>query len=675
MKDITTGQTYLNQISEELIAGENTASDHLQELTGFNDSKIHYSPVFNRISDAIIVHNKLGRILFMNSPAKELCDISFENTDEFYLSEIPSEFVKYQQSSQFWGKIQEGNPKQIELAVFDESKQFEYKLKISIQSIVWGNEMALLAITEGYGDAARYLEELSSTRIKADAIENKFRTLFEKTTDGIFINDHAGNFIDVNQSSCQMLGYTKDELLNLNINDVILAEGLEKNPIKYSELRLGNTVMVERDLLRKDGTVFPAEISGVMFADGRMQGVVRDISSHRKLENELIQAQEKAEENEHLQTEFLRNMSHEIRTPLNAIIGFADLLPESFDDLEKLNKFSKIIREKGYDLIEIINDILDFSNIESGQVILNPVEYNMSALFSGIENHFSDSRRRLDLHHVDFNVFVSSEIKSMQVIVDPEKLKQVLINLVSNAFKFTSSGSIVLGCELSEPEMFTFYVSDTGIGVPKEIQNDIFGRFTKVNTDTSRIYGGTGIGLSIVQGLLNLMGGKIWIESEECNGSTFYFSLPFKQVVKTVSDKKAEIDFEKLNRSKFKVLIVEDNYYNTEYLQEVLDDSGITYHHTKSGQKAIEICSAEFVPIILLNLQLADMSGLELAMRIKKLSPQTQIIAQTTYVKNDEMERAISAGCAEYLSSPIKPELLISKTHTFLRKLNNLSRR
>lgn len=636
------------------------------------ESKNDLLPIFNSISDSVIIHDLAGNIFLLNKHAMKLCRISEDDISKYSLSDLPSEFIKYQQFSYLWPEILRGKSEAVKLSLFNEATQKENLFRITLQPISWEGKQVVLAVISNVENLSKFSEEYYTVHRKAEENETKFRNLFEHASDGIFINDKEGNFIEVNASSCKMLGYTNDELLQLKISDVVLLENLKKIPVKFDEMSSGNIVVVERDLVRKDGSVFPAEISGVMFPGGRMQGIVRDISRHKKLEYELIQAREKAEGNDRLKAAFLQNMSHEIRTPLNAIVGFADLIPESFDDYEKMIKFTNIIKEKGCDLIEIIDDILDFSVIESGQITIKLTEYNMNALFTDIENYFYDYQRRLELNRIDFRIAVSKEVKSLDVILDHEKLRQVLINLVSNSFKFTSNGSIVLGCELNEPDVFTFYVSDTGIGIPKEIQNEIFGGFTKVSSDSSKVYGGTGIGLSIVQGLLNIMGGKIWIDSEEYNGSTFYFSLPFESVLKPDIVEDPEDNYRNLTISEYKVLIVEDNYYNTEYLREIFAGSGIPFRHTQYGQKAIEICSKELVPIILLNVRLSDMTGFELAVQLKMMNPNALILAQTTYSNKAEMEKAIHAGCVEYLSSPIKQDVLISKMNLYLKRFNNL---
>lgn len=245
---------------------------------------------------------------------------------------------------------------------------------------------------------------------------------------------------------------------------------------------------------------------------------------------ELIAAKEKAEESDRLKTAFLQNMSHEIRTPLNAIMGFSDLLSEYLDDQEKLTKFSDIIKQRGYDLLDIINGILDIAKIESGHYSVYPEECNLSELIEDINVFCIDYQQRIERPNVKHRIKVAPQIKMMNVLIDHEKLKQVLKNLIGNAYKFTSAGLVEVGCNIFEDNVLTFYVSDTGIGIPKEKYSEIFSRFMQANPNTSRFYGGTGLGLSIVQGLLKLMKGEIWLESEIGKGSTFYFKVPFNLV-------------------------------------------------------------------------------------------------------------------------------------------------
>lgn len=513
---------------------------------------------------------------------------------------------------------------------------------------------------------------LIEARRKAEESESKFRTLFEQASDGIFIADKAGNYLEVNENACLMLGYSREEMLKLNFRDILSKKSLEEAPVKMSELKTGNIVLSERVLVRKDGSSFFAEISGKMLPDGRLQGIVRDITERRRFENELVAAKEKAEESDRLKTAFLQNMSHEIRTPMNAILGFADLLPEFFDDHEKLTNFSNIIKQKGTDLLEIISNILDIARIESGQVALNTQECRMGDLFNEIEALFREYQEGFRNDQVEFELKIDAEVRDLMVEIDQGKLKQILINLIGNAFKFTRSGKIELGCRLDEQSVLSFYVSDTGIGIPKEKHEDIFRQFIRVDQDTVRLYDGTGLGLPIVLGLLELMGGKIWLESEKGVGSTFYFTIPFLQkgdLLLKANTEKADLEYCKVKS--VKILIVDHDEYNVMYLKEILAEAKFDFIYVRYGKQALEVCRQQSVDLVLMDIHPVDMTGSELISTIRELNPQIRVIAQSVHATPEDEENAMLAGSDDYLGKPVKGELLLSRIKHHLIHLKN----
>jgi len=533
------------------------------------------------------------------------------------------------------------------------------------------NLIDVLAVCFDVSQLKDMQSELIKERLKAEESEFKFRSLFEQASDGIYIANSERNYIDVNESVCQMLGYSKDELLKLNIKDIIDKETLEEDPIKMSDLKTGNVVRSERILVRKDGTAFPSEISGKMLPDGRLQGIVRDITERKKIEQELVAAKEKAEENDRLKTAFLQNMSHEIRTPMNAIIGFADLIPEYFNDQESLSKFTTIIKQRGNDLLKIIDDIINIAHLESGQIIHAPESCNLNAFFTEMQTLFQEYKNGINKKNVQFQLKVSDNVRTLEVVIDQVKLKQILINLVGNAFKFTFTGKIEVGCSVNNKNELYFYVSDTGIGIPEEKHAEIFNRFMQASRGTSRLYGGTGLGLSIVQGLLDLMGGEIWLESDEGKGSIFTFMLPYMLSNNPINDKPVLGEELLMDMQDAKILIVEDDEYNAEYLKEILSDVGISCIHTQYGQKAVEICSKQKIHLVLMDVRLPDITGYEVTGMIKQMNPEIKIIIQTAYATPDDKKKAYDAGCDDYLGKPIKRDLLVSQITLYLKNIKN----
>ncbi len=372
---------------------------------------------------------------------------------------------------------------------------------------------------------------------------------------------------------------------------------------------------------------------------------------------ELLTAKEKAEESDRLKTAFLQNISHEIRTPINAIMGFSGLLNENFGNQEKLEKFTGIIKQRSADLLDIINDILEISKIESGQLTLIIDACNVPALFSDLELYFNEYQKRTIKKQVGLK-FKAQSPANLVIRTDEVKLKQILINLISNAYKFTDSGEIEVGCFLNE-EMIVFYVSDTGIGISVKDQTKIFDRFYQVHQVENRINEGTGLGLSIVKGLVELLGGELWLKSKPSEGSTFFFSIPYEASDSSgtvYDDIESGEDFGLPNKS---VLIVEDNIFSLEYLNEILSDTGITVLSAINGHEAIHISRTLPVDLILLDIRLPDMDGYAVMNEIRQSKPQMKFIAQTAYAGLDEKQKALDYGCTDFITKPISRELLL----------------
>lgn len=398
----------------------------------------------------------------------------------------------------------------------------------------------------------------------------------------------------------------------------------------------------------------------------RAVGVHIDIHDRKKLLDELQIAKEKAEESDRLKTAFLQNMSHEIRTPMNAIMGFSSLLPDNFDNKEKLLQFSEIIEQRCGDLLEIINDILDISKIESGQSTVKIEECNIIELCSELKSFFNDYKNRIKKQHVEL-LFSSSLNESIAYIkTDKVKLKQILINLIGNAFKFTDHGKIECGCKQAGDKL-QFFVKDNGIGIPQDKIDFVFERFSQIKSSAAQNIGGTGLGLPIVKGLVELLGGKVWVESECYKGTTFFFTIDFvpldvscNSVFKGI-DNIADIAINKT------ILIVEDDVHNSMYIKEILQKYVANICAVGNGKDAIEYTLYNSVDLILMDVRLPDISGYEATTEILKHKPDLKIIAQTAYADNDAAQKALSYGCVDYISKPTKQEQLLKLIKKYLK--------
>lgn len=389
---------------------------------------------------------------------------------------------------------------------------------------------------------------------------------------------------------------------------------------------------------------------------------------YRKLNEELHIAKEKAEESDRLKTAFLQNMSHEIRTPMNAIMGFSDLIAEYYDNRPKLEAFSQIINQRSKDLLAIINDILDIAKIESGQLPVNYEVCDLEALFSELLVFFNESKKHKEKENIALTIRRIANPALSAIITDKIKLKQILINLIGNAFKFTEEGHIVAGCEINAQNRLEFFVSDTGIGIPADKQSAIFERFFQINNNKNRLNSGTGLGLPIVKGLLKLLGGEIWLESEPGKGSTFHFTIPY-QAVSADIPKTKEAEVTEITGFKDKtLLLVEDDFYNAEYLKEILNGAGFNITLTAYGKEAIAMTLNDSFDIVLMDIGLPDIDGYQATQQIKQKNPDLIVIAQTAYASPNDREKTLDAGCNDYISKPIKREELMALLNKHLNQ-------
>lgn len=518
----------------------------------------------------------------------------------------------------------------------------------------------------------RNVLKLEAERKKAEKTllksEEKFRRLFEDhLAVKLLIDPSSRAIVDANKAACNYYGWTREELIGKKLSEInMLSQDEIKMNIEKVISQKQNKFEFKHRL--KNGSIRDVEIisSEIEVEEQTMlHSIIYDITYRKQVERALIKSKEKAEESDQLKTAFLQNMSHEIRTPMNAIMGFSSLLADCYNDKALLDQYSAIIRQRSNDLLEIIDDILNISKIESGQLTVNSEEVKLNDFFADLSDYFYGYQKRSGKEQIPFKLKAPDDTSSLAIYTDRVKLRQIFINLLSNAFKFTNKGEIEGGCKYDTNQKLVFYVSDTGMGIPAEKQELIFERFTQLDQRSTKTVGGTGLGLSIVKGLVELLEGKIWLESEEGKGTRFYFSIPVNIEDASLPSPPGPRQDSSYDFSGKTLLVVEDDSDNYLLISAILAGTGVKIIHTEFGKEAVQIAISQSPDLILMDIRLPDLNGYMATQQIKEQNPEIRIIAQTAYAALDDRRKAFEAGCSDYISKPlIKEELLdILKKH------------
>jgi signal transduction histidine kinase/CheY-like chemotaxis protein len=380
-----------------------------------------------------------------------------------------------------------------------------------------------------------------------------------------------------------------------------------------------------------------------------------------------INLKEKAEESDRLKSAFLANMSHEIRTPMNGILGFSELLKEPDLTGEQQQEFIRIIEESGVRMLDIINAIIDISKIESGLMKTDIKELNIYKHIEYLYTFFKPEVEEKRIQLLFKNTLAADEAI---IRTDSEKFSSILIKLVKNAIKYSEEGSVEFGYD-KKGEYLEFFVKDTGIGIPKDRQSAIFERFIQADISDKRAYQGAGLGLSISKAYVEMLGGKIWVESEEGIGSTFYFTLPYnpelkeKNVVGNIVQEKEE----KVQIKKLKILIAEDDEISEKLININVENFSKEILKARNGSEAVEACrNNPDIDLILMDIQMPEMDGYEATRQIRQFNKDVVIIAQTAFGLTGDREKAIEAGCNDYIAKPINSNLLKEMIQRLFKK-------
>jgi signal transduction histidine kinase/CheY-like chemotaxis protein len=418
--------------------------------------------------------------------------------------------------------------------------------------------------------------------------------------------------------------------------------------------------------------IFEISHSGMIYEGKQaMLEIFQDITERIEKEVELIKAKEKAEESDRLKSAFLANVSHEIRTPMNGILGFSELLKEPDLSTDDRQDFIQTIQISGARMLSTINSIIDMSKIESR---IMKVDIKKTNINEKIEFAYKFFKPEVEIKRLQF--FCKTSLPSSEVTIntDNEKVYSILTNLIKNAIKFTFEGSIEFGYVLksdSEPAVLEFFVKDTGVGIPEDQKEVIFERFRQGSESQNRIYEGSGLGLSICKSYVEMLGGKIWLESKENKGSTFYFTIPYNPVpeAKSVIETAISEEFTEGRSKKLKILIVEDDEVSYSLLTRMLRNISNEVIHAKTGVRAVEEChNNPDLDLVLMDIRMPVMDGNEATRQIRRFNKNVIIIAQTAYASTGEIEKAIDAGCNNYITKPIRMTLLLELIKKYFSK-------
>ena len=503
---------------------------------------------------------------------------------------------------------------------------------------------------------------------KLDDSENRYHSIFQGSPDGIMIADEETKMIIfANPAQCQMLGYTEEELKMMTISAIHPAETYQDTLAEF-EKHVGGEKNLPRNIqcLKKNGEIFYADISsGFLDMNGRQYivGFFRDITERREAEVELKEALVKAESGNRLKTAFIQNISHEVRTPLNGILGFGNLLIEpNLTDAEK-QQFASLLQASSDRLVNTITDYMDIALIFSDNMNVSRKSVNVMKALTGLKNRF---QALCDIKKLAFNLIIPPENESFCIQTDPELFLKIISHLLDNAIKFTREGSITMGFSVGSASI-DFFCKDTGAGIEQEAQSRVFESFVQENVASTRGHEGSGLGLSIIKGLTNLLGGEIRLESIKGQGTSFFVSLPFEPEV-LYKDEIAKIKNTYSASSGFEILIAEDDLLNMMYIETILKQRASAIYKAVNGQEAVELCRIHpGISMVLMDIKMPVMNGFEATREIRKFNNNMIIIGQTAYAQAGIREEAIEAGCNDYITKPLGKAQILTLMDTYFK--------
>jgi len=493
--------------------------------------------------------------------------------------------------------------------------------------------------------------------------KNKTKAIAGNSFDIIHILSEEGVILYENKAVERILGYRPGELIGINAFDYVHPDDIEFITKEFRELvkNINSKTVVKFRYKHKNGSWIWFETSGQnLLHDENINGILinsRDITKQKKIEEELLISKELAEKANKAKSEFLSNMSHEIRTPMNGINGFIDILLEMEINENKM-KYLKIVKESSDTLLRIINDILSISKIEAGKYKIRENKVN---LYKILETILKNYKYQVERKGLNFNFFVDENINK-EIWIDDKSVSQILNNLFSNALKFTEKGSISIVAKEAKNNQIEFIIRDTGIGINEKKQKHLFEPFEQGEHSFNKNHVGTGLGLAIVKRIIDLLGGKIYVDTEIGKGTEFSVIIPLKESKNNIFDETVSKD-RLILKDRLKIISAEDVEINQKLLESIFRNENIFLKKVYNGKELIEELDREDYHLILMDIQMPILNGIEATKKIRRHDKHKgiPIIAVSAYAFEENVEEMKKAGVNDFILKPIKKGDLMNK--------------
>jgi PAS domain S-box-containing protein len=634
-------------------------SDLIEAREKLRESEEKYRTIFQTSPDAIAINKLDTTFVEVNDTFLKI----FNTTNERVVGKNPfyaGLFVTPENRRRLINSLQQtGIAQNLEFSInTNNGKTIE--TIISTRRININGEPHVLSIIKD-------ISKLKETEKAFKERDEHYRAIVENISDGLYIYD-GKSLLFVNDRLANILGYEKEEMFKKDVWEFFHPEDRERiKQNAYNRLKGKDvpTTFPSR-VICKDGTVKNGDFTvRTIVYQGKqtIMGVVRDVTERIKAEALLVEAKEKAEENSRLKSAFLNNMNHELRTPMNAIMGFSDLMDKA--EPEQKEQFAGIIRNSSKQLLQLMDDVLYLSRLQSEKL---PVK---NSFFSPLEV-VSDVVRMIELANDNnrVSVILSSLNNDSGLIIfaDEAKIRQILTNFASNAIKHTFEGTVEIGFFVEDKEI-EFYVKDTGLGIPQEEQPYIFEPFYRGKQSTNAAIRGTGLGLSIAKQLAALMDGEIGVSSDLGRGSYFYLTIPLRKK-KKISNNNTPNNADKVFKGwdNITALVAEDDPANYLFLEILLKNKIKKLDHAWNGKDAVSMVEQNNYDIVLMDIKMPVMDGIEATKLIKQKYPELPVIAQTAYSHPEEKKKIMESGCDDFLAKPINKKVLFEIIEKYVKE-------